>query len=650
MNIDFFKDDPLYNESLKYWIDSWSKTIKKIERKEIGIEIINIRIVLSDIINEYELNKFESENNRLVYIKLIDSLFKKNHIGLYRNELKILKEKLNNKEKKTAYIIAKGIFQKIEKVDFSQSLFDELKSYLIKNSYSNKDKLEIESLTKDIIIDLVTSGRSIKDLKDLIHDVFETYLVVPSEISEIESNNETKSNFKVLHFFKFLPENVSDDQAQNYIDNLTIENRLGIFRAALASTKNIYKFTFPVWGLKTSSFEINKKENILGFHIYDVDLTKARNGIDNDDSFYFLQTPNYKDDRNIMSLCNATITLESNFFSTAKRIAEEKLNILLRFLNLNFSNKRNEFFWDGQYVGNLIEGKDLIHHEKNEGMYDHTLLRKNISISNPIYLEKKDFSEIISFSKIINNLEKRNMQIELNSIINALELLSKSIWETDENKLLNYWICIENLSNISKLDTEKTFTFIKDTIPTLYYLNELYEPLISLFLLSHRYLHHKNEDVSIPKEFADLTSLNKVNDPESNISLKFFYDEMDKLKSYTTNKDFLEYINETLDFYKSNQKMREKLKDKKEEVELTINYIYKSRNQIVHNGYVDKSLIPYLVNFAERYATFLFKTIVFEYSIDNFDLQSYFVIQKYQGALLEKRFSEKALVKPKFKE
>lgn len=112
LQLDQFNSDPLYSKTLKYWYDEWKSFSREVKNGTIGIDIVNIRIVLLDVINEYELNKFESDNNRKVYLKLIQNLISEKHIKVYRDELLILKEKLEKKEGQTAYVIAKELSKK----------------------------------------------------------------------------------------------------------------------------------------------------------------------------------------------------------------------------------------------------------------------------------------------------------------------------------------------------------------------------------------------------------------------------------------------------------------------------------------------------------------------------------------------------------
>ena len=87
MNWERFEDDPLYSEIFTYWYDEWNSISEEVKNGMIGINIVNIRVVLLDIINEYELNQFESENNRKVYIKLIETLISKKYINIFQDEL-----------------------------------------------------------------------------------------------------------------------------------------------------------------------------------------------------------------------------------------------------------------------------------------------------------------------------------------------------------------------------------------------------------------------------------------------------------------------------------------------------------------------------------------------------------------------------------
>ncbi|MBJ7939069.1 hypothetical protein [Bacillus cereus] len=629
LQLDQFNSDPLYSKTLKYWYDEWESFSGEVKNGSIGIDIVNIRVVLLDVINEYELNKFESDNNRKVYLKLIQNLISEKHMELYRDELLILKEKLEKKDGQAAYVIAKELSKKIAKENFAQMLFDELLVIIEKKSFLKKDRIKIKNLTKDIIIDLVTSGRNVEDIEKLLSDLFQTYSVQGEEIYIL---------------FKYTPAELSPEQAKEYIDNLSVKDRLEIFRQNLITKESNYLFILPVWGMIAPSPK-DENDTIFGFHVYD----PAREKKLPDDKWVdeTFNTKKYAEDvehkYKYDSRCNVMVEVLAISNNVAKKIAEEKYSTFLSLANLKFASKYKEFFWDGQYIGKKVDS------EYGFGTAfgldrDERVFRRNLSKDNPVRFSNEKYRQMKDYSKVIDALEKRSMFIELNSILNVIELMSKSIWETEENKLLNYWICIESLANISKTDNESKITFIKDTISNMYFLWEQFRPIHDLFSLTDHYTRDsfRNDDsIKIPREFIEDVGIYKAWSEDSAVSLVKFYKRMQELSSYTTKERFLDVIEDTLNFYQDNKKAFKMLQTKKAEVTLTIDYIYKSRNQIVHNGYVAKNLIPYLVNFAEGYAKSLFQRIIDVYLEGDFDLQNYFIKEQFEGALLEKKLSSK---------
>ncbi|WP_374963257.1 hypothetical protein [Lysinibacillus sp. RS5] len=625
MQLDQFNNDSLYSKTLVYWYEEWASCSNKVKNGSIGIEIVNIHVVLSDVINEYELNKFESDNNRKVYIKLIENFISERHMNLYRVELQILKEKLEKKDGQAVYIIAKELSQKLSNENFAQLLFDELLIIIKKKLFSKKDRIKIKNLTKDIIVELVTSGRDIEDIKKLFSNILNTYQMGDEE---------------PLILFEYTPSDLSPYQAKEYIDKLCLEDRLDIFRNNLLSEKSAYFFIFPAWGMIAPSLKV-REEKIFGFHVYDPTHEEK---MPKDDWFNEKFNTDPEEDNNDKnnSRCNAIIKVHAISSTVAKKIAEEKYMIFLSLANLKFANKYKEIYWDGQYIGKKVDVEYGYFGTAFGLDRDDRVFRRILSKDSPIVFSSAKYKKLEDYSKVIDMLQERNMFIESNSITNVIELMSKSIWETDENKLLNYWICLESLANISKKNNESKFSFIKETVSNIYFLWEKFRPIHDLFSLTNRYSTHSfanDNSINIPKEFIEDVGIYKARSEDSEVSLVNFYKRMNELMSYTSKESFLDTIEDTLDFYQDNKKALHILRNKKDEVKLTIDYIYKSRNQIVHNGYIAKNLVPYLVNFAERYAESLLKRIIDVFLKGEFDLQNYFIKEQYEGLLLEKKLA-----------
>lgn len=631
MNWEKFENDPFYSQVFTYWYDEWNSISEEVKNGMIGIDIVNIRVVLLDIINEYELNQFESENNRKVYIKLIETLISKRYINVFREELLILKEKLEKKEKRAVYVISKELSNLISKQSFAHVLFDELLPILKKKSFEKKDRLKVKELTKEIIVDLVTSGMDINDVKKFVSDALASYHTYEDEL--------------IINYKGVPKELKTDDEKKDYIDGLSIQNRLDFFQKRLLFDENEYIFIYPIWGLITSPKNSN---SLFGCQLYSPDIEK----VFGEDAFFdeTFDTSSieeaYKEidpeDRyKYRSRCNAKILVTAISANSAKKIAEYKFLNLLNLLNLYYAHEYHEFYWDGQYIGKEV-GTEYGSFGSLFGSRDKEQQRKNISRQSPKLLSTKKYESINNVSQIIRKLEEKNKFYEANTILSVNSIMSKARWQTEENKLLNYWIAIESLANISKIEKEPKFHFIKEAISNIYFLWEQYRPLHELFRTTEIYSRHsfeKDQTINIPNDFQHDVGIYESRSEDSRVSLVEFYNRMEELKEYTTKEVFLEKIEDTTKFYKDNKKALIRLREKRNEVKLTIDYIYKCRNQIVHNGYVDKNLVPYLVNFSEAYANSLFNRILDVYSDGEFNLQNYFTKELYDGILLERKLS-----------
>ncbi|MED3836477.1 hypothetical protein [Peribacillus frigoritolerans] len=633
MNWKNFEEDSLYSQVLTYWYDEWNSISEEVKNGMIGINIVNIRVILLDIINEYELNQFESENNRKIYIKLIDTLISKKHISIFREELLILKEKLEKKEKRTVYVISKELSSLISKQSFAHILFDDLFPILEKKLFQKKDRLKVKELTREIIVDLVSSGMNIEDVKKIVSEAFESYFIQEG---------------KIYITYKGVPGELdTDEEKKDYIDGLSIQDRLDFFRKKLLTDENEYIFIYPIWGLKTFPKESNDI-SLFGCQLYSPDLEKMfeeNNHLDETFDTSHIEERNKeiepKDRHRYRSRCNAKILVKAISVNSAKKVAESKFMNLLNLLNLNFSQKFHEFFWDGQYIGKKVD-EAYSSFGTLFGSRDDKQMRRNLSRNAPKFLSDKKYEDIKKVSQIIEELEKRDFLYEANTILSVINIMAQARWQNDENKLLNYWIAIESLANISKKDDESKFHFVKETISNIYFLWEQYNPLHNLFRLTDFYsrsLYERDDTVNIPNDFLHIVKIYESRSEDSVVSLEIFYNRMEELKGYTTKASFLDEIEDTITFYKDNKVALKRLREKRDEVKLTVDYIYKCRNQIVHNGYVDKNLVPYLINFSEAYANSLFNRILHVYSVGQFNLQNYFIKEIYDGNLLERKLS-----------
>lgn len=627
MGLSDFQKDPLYSNVLEYWCDEWKDISHQVKEGNIGIEVVNIRLILLDVISEYELNKFKSDNNRKIYISLIENLLSNKHLKVYREELLILKANLEKKNTQNAYVVAKELSKQIDKDNFAVRYFEEVYTIIEKKEFSKDTRKEITRLTKNIIIDLATSGRDIKDIEDMIEDILGTYIYVDD---------------KLIPYYRYLPNNLSDEQIIEFIDNIDLKGRLEQFKSNLSNKIEEYQFVFPVWGLNAADVTL-REEKLLGMEIYDP-LREQRYPEAKwfDDKFNIKgRGENEIDNLKNISRCNLIIRTKAISRNTAKKIALSKYQLFINITNYEFASKHREFYWDGQYFGEIV-GRGSSGFFSGWNLREESEFRRTLAHGSPMTISKNKMKRLNMYTSVIQGLQEKNMSIEANAMASVIELMSKAIWETDENKLLNYWICLESMSNIAKSDDESTFSFIKNTLPNMYFLGQRFFPIRRLFDLTDIYTRHSmrtDDTINIPQDFLKDIGVYAIRSEDTSISLTTFYKRYGELKAYVSKKKFLDLIEDAEEFYQDNKYALKRLKEKRSTVELTISYIYKSRNQIVHNGYVARELIPFLVNFAEGYAKSLFESIIDLYHNKEYNLQEYYIKEKYEGELLEKRLS-----------
>ena len=330
MNWDKFENDPFYSQILTYWYDEWNSISGEVKNGMIGIDIVNIRVVLLDIINEYELNQFKSDNNRKVYIKLIQTLLSKKYINIFREELSILKEMLEKKDIRAVYVISNELSNIISEQSFAQVLFDEVLAILEKKLFQKEDRLKIKELTNDIIIDLITLGMDIDDVRKFTLNIFRSYRITSEDSIHI--------------IYDGVPEQIdTNERKKEYIDNLSIQNRLDFFRKKLLLEEKEFMFIYPIWGMNIIPQNIDD-DLLFGCKLYNPSTNQLLRKEDTFDETFdtssFEANDEEIDSKDMLkykSSCNASIVVTSTSLNSARKIAKSNYSNLLNILNFYFS-------------------------------------------------------------------------------------------------------------------------------------------------------------------------------------------------------------------------------------------------------------------------------------------------------------------------
>lgn len=620
IKLEKFENDELYSHLLEYFYEQWIDISEEVENKNLGIGIINHRVLINDINNEYIYNSYSNDNNRKTYIRLLNELLQKDYLTIYNNEIQLIKEFLEKKDFEMVYIISEKLSTKLQNNNFVIEIYSKIEKLLFNKEYTKDSRKQVKELTKEIIIDLVTFGLNIKEIKNLLIEAFKSYTIIESDIY-------------VGYLDKL--DDLSDEKKVAYLDNININERLNCFKKHLYNDKKEYYFIFPLFGLrgpfKKGSFLLN---NATVYHpdIYESPYSK---------DIYFMNFDNDNNDKSKTSTCYVEIKIFSNSAKAGQEKAINELNNVINILNFYYSSKRTEIFWDGQI---MIFNSDYSPISSTMPLSNDTQKRRwNLSLYRPVYLLNDNYEDLKNINSVLQELENRNMNFEYNTLLNIIGLLAKTKYQSDEDKIIYYWSALEGLSDMLNINNSSKIETIKQVLTNIYYRYEQYRPIHNLFDTTVNHLiNNKNRKIlNMPDEFIKATYLDKAISSEGIINIIPFFNRIDELVNYTVSESYKDEINYTIQFYKNNNLALETLTNKEKEVILTIDYIYKTRNQIVHNGFIDRSLVPFLVKHLEAYSSSYFNFVIETYNKGSFNLNLSAKELMYDCKLLEKRLRSK---------
>lgn len=587
-----------------------------VENGNLGIRIINVRILAQDLINDYEQNEFQSKANSIVYVSIINRFLKDTALIKFRAELILLKESLEQQDYQSVYVISKNIVSKLGKLNFSIDYISSIIDILYTKNNVLENRREIDSITEKLIIDLITQGYRVEDLKNLLTDCFEGYSETDTEV--------------VITAYSLLPDEVVEltdrteqtEKAKDFIDSLTIQDRLDILKAKLSGKLIERWFIFPIWGM---TYYWREESHLLGGYLYSPEISPISETDRTVDEFFYNYPFTERDDSREKkqgfveedslnkSVVNLKVLVSSISYYSGYEHAKSILRDVINFLNIEFGSEYNEIFWDNQYRA-INKDKSGFSGTLFPFGEDRELTRKRyIFRTNPININNEELSQ---FGRKLSFIDKtsRYTDIEKNTMRNIAQLFNDTRGKTERDKILNYWIILESLSNILRTNKLTTFEFLKKIITNMYILNERYKPLHVLYSKLDHYFRfqdfNKNKLNGISQDLLNEVGIDTSIKRHEGVPLFPLFKKLSELSNSVEDEDLKQLVDNAIKFYSENDYALNIINEKEEDVKLTVSYIYKTRNQLVHNGFVDQNIVPHLVSYAEGYAFSLFHRIL----------------------------------------
>lgn len=570
---------------IKFWNELWEDLIQNFLKKSYGLTLYSPHILIEDIIVEIEENQFKNkENKKYFYSKLNEYLENDEVIKTQlKSEFILLRKNFNSE--KTNYILAlcKKINESFKKgIYFRKTLLLAEKILLEDSELDINFVNQINYHSQSMIVELIRKSFDLEDIKKFLINIFDNYYYQEESLITNFPYNLNYEKFKDTD--GKINYNEANEKVKEILDNLTLADRIRKLSYYYNKKTKKVKYIFFIKGIKG---EIEK--NIFGVTFYNLNIkqfVKDDRMIDSED----LQR-HYGNDKYIQAAVDIDHLLPKSSLKLAKSKIENALDILACYFNFNTEVTLNE----SNFIIIDNDGR-IIYSSFGRGKDDKFMNYHDALNFNELESHIDDLREYAFLWNEINNIET------ISKIKNALHWYRKGEQShKDADKMLNYWIAIENLFN-SKEDikadifndsNKSKFNLIQEIIADEQVFKFVYEYGWELYYYFRNKADNFMRKTNIPENLIKQGQLKP--DIGTTIYLEKFIKVLPELKKYETNLFILDKIDSVISFYSDSNFTKSEILNHIEQVKNDVLMIYRFRNLIVHNAHFDNTLLPYFV-------------------------------------------------------
>lgn len=439
-------------------------------------------------------------------------------------------------------------------------------------------------MTATIIFQFIFEQYSIKTIKKLITDIFSSYSLYERENGKIilHTNYPLVTRFENEDYEEYVK------KASDEMNNLTLEKRFDRLYELLISDTQIYYFIFYIKGI---FFE--NKVDFADVSFYNPKISPIldpNNKFEND----IFNEEDYEIGMNVIVLQDGKDVI------SAKSNALKKINKICDFILL-YSNLKNQICINEACYRVLDENKKLC--SWTTGLSKDYLWRHDVIID-----EESENNIINQYQKICNN--KNILEHDKDIIFDSLHFYRKAKEsDSQEEKLLNYWIALERLfldfdTFESKFD--RTCNFVQSILLERF----IFQNGWNCYNIIDNLL--RTPTIQISKELQIKANIGPSLNYPTTIKLQDFVDSIPEIIKYSRNLVANDIMQNVKDFYYNHKFANKEIMNKKEEIRNVLLMIYRQRNQIVHNAKYDNTLIEYNIAQAQSITTIVLSALVNE--------------------------------------
>lgn len=604
----------------KFWTDLWEDLISNFLKRSYGLTLYSPNILVDDIITEIEENAFKNIDNKKYFYSKLCYFFENDFIikQQFNSSFKILRTIFNSDRSNYILETAKSIKIEFEKGLYFDNCIEYLKQELCKDEIISIEFINtITYITQNLIVEFIKKGFVLEDIEKFTNNIFDNY-----NIQNIDNSDILTTDYP--HPFKSENYVINDklDRERFYsdisslIDNLTLEDRIKSLSSFFYKEKEKVSYIFIVEGLKGSA---NLKIGDVNFYSLDKKrFIKEIKNIDNEDLQRRISEDN---DKFLQASVEVDYLLPKSSLSNAITKLENTLDLITSFHNTKTQIEVNMSNY-------LIVKKDRRIYSSLKSNRNDMLVKQSNSLN--VNELDKSLNSLNDFKFLWGNNDSNKKT--KSKLTNAIHWYSKAEQSTkQEDKMLNYWIAIENLFNL-EYDIKKDvlncskkgkIQLIQEVVSSVQIFVLIYEYGWELYwhynnIVANRFL--KNDKYNFPAELITKANLNPK-DGES-IYLQKFIESLDEIKNHETDLFLIQKIDAISQFYNNSESTKKTIEDHIKLIENDILMIYRFRNLIVHNAHFDNALLPYLVWKIRGYSGDLIRKLIFEYNENNLELSN----------------------------
>lgn len=585
---------------IEYWQDIWQDLIKNFRNKSFGLNLYSPHILIDDIITEIEDNHLKNSDNKKYFYKKISLYLEKDEVikSEFHSDFNLLRKSFNHNRNNYVLSLCYKIREK-----FKGGIYFKKNLELIETLILDTEDIDINFVNKlhyysqNLITEFVKKSYVLEEIKKFLKYIFEDHKLIKDSLMTdfphpIKSENFLDKDGQ-LKFKEY------DNEIIKYLDSLTNKERINSLYLYFSRQPEIVKYIFYVKGIKG---EIDKK--IMGVHFYHISKR-----IFSSEKFAFedLQEFEKSERKYVQVAVEVPYLMAKSSLNIAKNKVENVLDILSCYINFKTEVSVN-------YSSFLIVNKS----------------------GNPLYstFSNSNSDSIITFNNAIdlNDIENTLEKVEnlnflwdtevendetLSKIKNALHWHHKAEQsKRDEDKILNYWIAIENLFNsnenlindIFNDSNRSKFQLIQEIVSSHQIFKKIYNYGWELYYHFKSKVFQLHPNDRIPKELIESAQLNHI--VGETVYLKNFIKKLPELKEFENNLFIQEKIDSVVDFYNDSKHTKHIIIQHIEQTKDDLLMIYRLRNLIVHNAHYDNTLLPYYLWKIKLFSGFLIRKFI----------------------------------------